>query len=402
MPFYTQLPPGVLSIDAGGLISVDSTALLNTFGDSDSFDGYDLPGDQGTGITVSNGDAISLVDTDNTDSATDPSQASLSGTYLGDITLSTAGITLLGIDVAVNPIDGELFQSDSGDFYIITDDPIREDGTSSSRLGLTVTVPGIFPLPDTVLDVDLGGLSGNILTAPIATLAQTTLDTVVVTMGPDATGTLTTDDAFPCFARGTEIQTADGPIAVEKLETGDMIMTKDHGLQPIRWISSRKIALAERAILTPIRIEAGALGEGKPEKDLIVSPQHRILVRSKIAINLFGASEVLIAAKQLLFLDGIDYCADLNEVEYFHFMFDQHEVVFSNGAETESLYDGPEALKSLGQAALEEIYMVFPELRNRSKDFRPEGARQLLSGRQGRKLAQRHASKNRALLEVMH
>jgi len=404
VPFYTQLPPGTLSIDAGGVVSVNTTALLNTFADSDAFDSYDLPGDQGTGVVVTNGDPISLRDTDATDGLTDPSQASLSGTYLGDVTLSTADITLLGIEVSLNPIQGELLQSDGGDFYIITDDPIVEDGAASSRLGLTVTVPGIFPLPDTVIDVDLGGLSENLLTAPIATLAQSALDGAIVTMAPDQTGTLVVDDAFPCFVRGTEIQTSHGPIAVEKLQAGDLIMTKDHGLQPIRWIGSRKIskkALSKGAILTPIRIDAGALGEGKPEKDLIVSPQHRILVRSKIAINLFGASEVLVAAKQLLFLHGINYCDDLIEVEYFHFMFDEHEVVFSNGAETESLYIGSESKKSLGKAALQEIYMIFPELRDRDPDFRPKGARQLLSGRQGRKLAQRHASKKRPLVEMV-
>ena len=79
---------------------------------------------------------------------------------------------------------------------------------------------------------------------------------------------------------------------------------------------------------------------------------------------MFGAPEVLVAAKQLLQIDGIDL-DDAADVTYVHFLCDRHEVVFSNGAPTESLYTGPEALKSVGAAAREEIFVLFPQLRDR-------------------------------------
>lgn len=88
---------------------------------------------------------------------------------------------------------------------------------------------------------------------------------------------------------------------------------------------------------------------------------------------------------------------DLAKVEYFHILFDQHEVVLSNGAETESLYPGPQAMKSVGPAALEEIVAIFPELSDDSKLPVPP-ARMLATGRQGRKLAMRHHQNNRALV----
>ena len=135
----------------------------------------------------------------------------------------------------------------------------------------------------------------------------------------------------------------------------------------------------------------GALGHNSPAEDLLVSPQHRILVRSRIAQRIFGTDEVLVAAKQLLQITGIDIETEATKVEYFHFLFDQHEIVFSNGAETESLYTGPEALKSLGPAACEELFTLFPELRDRDPAERPLGARMLASGRMARKLAVRHA-----------
>ena len=202
-----------------------------------------------------------------------------------------------------------------------------------------------------------------------------------------------------CFANGTVIRTADGDRLVEDLRCGDMVATRDHGLQAIRWTGSRPLSaevLAASPNLRPIRIKAGALGNNTPSSDLLVSPQHRVLVRSKTAQRMFGTEEVLVAAKQLLPLEGIDIAEDVESVEYFHILFDRHEVVISNGAETESLYTGPEALKSVGTAAREEIFALFPELRDR--DHAAAGARVLASGRMGRKLAMRHARHGKALV----
>lgn len=77
-------------------------------------------------------------------------------------------------------------------------------------------------------------------------------------------------------------------------------------------------------------------------------------------------------------------------------LFEQHEVVVSNGAETESLYTGPMALKSIGAQAQEEIFMLFPELLDR--DYRPAPARKLIPGKKGRQLAARHVKNNRVLV----
>ena len=95
---------------------------------------------------------------------------------------------------------------------------------------------------------------------------------------------------------------------VERLEIGDLIDTKDHGPREICWIGSRTLTKSELVAtpkICPVRIKAGALGRGVPQRDLVVSPQHRILVRSAIAERMFGNPEVLVAAKHLLALEGI-------------------------------------------------------------------------------------------------
>lgn len=202
-----------------------------------------------------------------------------------------------------------------------------------------------------------------------------------------------------CFVTGTLIEADRGEVAVEELQIGDQVRTADNGYQTIRWVGVN--ALSAQTLdcvpeLRPVRISAGALGGGTPERDLYVSPQHRVLVRSQIAEKMFGAQEVLVAAKQLVILDGIDYCDHPDGVSYVHFLCDRHEVVFANGAASESLFTGPEALKSVGTAARKEIFALFPELMD--MQYTPVAARELATGRMGRRLAHRHAQNDKFLV----
>lgn len=206
-------------------------------------------------------------------------------------------------------------------------------------------------------------------------------------------------DIVTCFAGGTMIQTLSGERRIDDLQPGDKVLTKDNGYQEIRWIGSSFVSashLGAHPKLAPIRISAGSLGGGTPSNDLLVSPEHRILVRSSLARKLFGADEVLIAAKHLLLIDGVDIATDMAAVEYFHMLFDRHEIVVSNGAETESLYTGPMALLSVSAEAKEEIFSLFPELND--PDHISPPARLLPSHRQSRKLVVRHNQHDAALV----
>jgi hypothetical protein len=196
--------------------------------------------------------------------------------------------------------------------------------------------------------------------------------TIVFEAGPDAIGAgyvdfglFAADPAPICFSRGTLIETDRGAVLIEDLSDGDLGFTQDNGYQPIRWIGNRRLSrtqLETNPKLSPIRIQAGALGHGLPEQDLLVSPQHRVLLRNKIAMNMFEVPEVLVPANKLLVLPGIDIDENCDGVEYYHMLFKQHEIVFSNGSPTESLFTGPEALKAVSPEAREEIAALFPEI----------------------------------------
>lgn len=204
---------------------------------------------------------------------------------------------------------------------------------------------------------------------------------------------------FVCFAAGTLIEGGGGrAVRVEDLAVGDLVRTAGHGLQPIRWIGRRHLSpidLVTAPRLLPVRICRGALGSGLPVRDLCVSPQHRMLVRSKIARRMFGAGEVLVPAKKLLDLPGIEIASETRSVTYLHLLFDRHEIIFAEGTPTESLYTGAEALNAIGPDAREEILTLFPEL---ADNVAPDPARPLPRGKALNRLAQRHLRNRKPLL----
>jgi Ca2+-binding RTX toxin-like protein len=196
------------------------------------------------------------------------------------------------------------------------------------------------------------------------------------------------ENIVPCFTPGTRIATPRGEVAVEDLREGDRVITRDNGLQEVRWVGARALGAAEFVAeprLRPVRIRAGALGHGLPERDMLVSPQHRVLLTSERAALYFGEREVLAAARHLVGMEGIAEVRTTGTT-YIHFMCDRHEVVLSDGAWTESFQPGEQVLDGMGDASREEIYMLFPELRERSGIEAYQAARRSLKRHEARLL----------------
>ncbi|SFS53523.1 Hint domain-containing protein [Sulfitobacter marinus] len=202
-----------------------------------------------------------------------------------------------------------------------------------------------------------------------------------------------------CFTAGTLILTDQGETPIENLTVGSMVKTLHHGVQPIRWIRKRRIFPEDLSLnpnLRPIKISKGALdNEGVPACDLIVSPQHRILISSKIADRMFHDSDMLIPAKKLLPLPGVEIVDDDAHVEYWHFICDDHQVVFANGTPTETLFLGAEALKALPDTTRAEISLMFPEF---GLDRQPKPAAPLAKGLRSKMLVQRHLKNRKPIL----
>lgn len=162
--------------------------------------------------------------------------------------------------------------------------------------------------------------------------------------------------SVPCFVAGTLIRTPDGEVPVETLEPGDLVVTRDEGPRPVRWIGCRSVAA--EGDLAPIHIRAGTFGD---HRDLMLSPQHRVLLRDSLAELLFGEDEVLVAAKDLLNdLTVTRRCG--GQVSYVHLLFDRHQVIYSEGLETESFLPGPQTASQFEAPMVAEICRLFPQL----------------------------------------
>ncbi len=287
--------------------------------------------------------------------------------HVGDFRIGVAGqVTIDDSNGSGDDVFGDADGTDSADNK-------DQDVTASTATG--ISTGDALDLRYSVTFTGDDGSSGTIYFlaidggAPLGTLivSDTPLDpTVVYTFGTAAKdGAAKYDDLVPCFVAGTLIETDDGTVPVEKLRVGDLVMTLDQGFRPIRWLGSKSLdqnVLRMNANLRPIRIAAGALGPNIPTQDLVVSPQHRILLRSKIVRRMFDLPDVLVPAIKLTGLPGVSVDHDIQSVDYFHFLLDAHHLVLSDGAVTESLYTGPEALAAVGPEARKEILALFPEL----------------------------------------
>ena len=272
----------------------------------------------------------------------------------------------------------------------------------------------LFPTGSKTLDVlanDTNSNGGTLTISHINGIAVVAGDTVTLNTGQtvtlNANGTITivgdgdieninftyttgdgtnSDTAFvnvssiPCFVAGTMIQTVDGDVAVEDLKPGDLVITRDEGPRPVRWAGSRDVeAMGDFA---PIRIRAGTFGT---HGDLLLSPQHRVLVRDSLAELLFGEQEVLIAAKDLL-NDRSVIRRYGGMVTYVHLMFDRHQVIYSEGLPTESFLPGPQTTNLFEQPVVDEICTIFPELDPTTGEGYGGAARRTLRGFEARLL----------------
>ena len=168
-----------------------------------------------------------------------------------------------------------------------------------------------------------------------------------------------------CFAAGTHIRTLQGDVEVQTLQIGDKVLTRDNGYQEIRWIGKTKVPGKDN--FAPVVIKQGTFGN---TRDLVVSPQHRILISDWRAELMFGTFDVLVPATHLLNVDGV-YTDTREEVEYVHVLFDEHEIIFSEGMPTESFHPGDYSVSGLADETRKELFALFPELEVETSSYGP-------------------------------
>lgn len=245
-------------------------------------------------------------------------------------------------------------QNDDGDLDQSDNDSVNGSDITASWPGDTVTinVPGTGNVTYTGVTFYLAN-GDRVFTPNDGQVLQN--GTFVTSSFVNGQGPLDVGDLGPpCFAAGTLIETERGMTPVQDIEVGDLVRTLDNGLQPVRWRGTRGVAALDKR--APIRFAKGAIGNSR---ELLVSPQHKILVSGWRAELFFGEDEVLVAAAHLVNADTI-HRAPRRHIDYHHLMFDRHEIILAEGIPTESFFPGDYILQD--SDLHDEIMDLFPEM----------------------------------------
>ena len=190
-----------------------------------------------------------------------------------------------------------------------------------------------------------------------------------------------------CFGSGTLILTPDGEKAIEDLRPGDLVTTLDRGPCAIQWISRSQHAWPGSPDKEkPILITSGSIGAGKPVRDLVVSPQHRILLDGPEVMAAIGTEQVLAPACGLIDLPGVRQMAGKRRETYHHILLENHAILVADGAPAESFFPGETAVGMLSAQQRRDLTAVLARLgRGVGPDYGPM-ARQALTRRKARRL----------------
>lgn len=255
----------------------------------------------------------------------------------------------------------------ASNFPILRTDPDGRGSGNYEAYALTNTTAG------NVIDFyHIGGGTRNILAFDGAAAGATTVNQPITTLPNSTTTSLqfthpapthlintsvgAGDTGAACFADGTRIRTEVGHQLIGTLSEGDLIWTRDNGLQPVRWIGRRTVPGTGK--YAPVQFSPETFGALKPHQ---VSQCHRIFLTGWRAQLLFGEDEILVPAKTLVDDCDVRIC-ETDSITYFHLLFDDHQIVSGDGVLSESFFPGADAMKMVDCGTQREMFVLFPEL----------------------------------------
>ncbi|MEL7282529.1 MAG: Hint domain-containing protein [Pseudomonadota bacterium] len=292
-------------------------------------------------------------------------------------------------------------QNDDGDIDEFDDDAVAGLDITASWPGDTVTVflqeTGEVTYVGTTLYISDGSVIFTPTDGQVLADGEFVSSTFVTTQGPLLTNQL----GPPCFLPGTQITTPMGYKRVEEIVVGEPVTVFDCDALPVVFVRRREISveqLQRNPRHAPIHVPAGAISPAPNSKDLYVSPQHRMLIRSKIAGRMFGANEVLAPAAQLVGFNGIQRVKTDSPLTYFHILLSKHSIIEANGILTESLFLGRNTIRDLQRAEMRAIQKALKP----SEIYAMSPARTFVGGKKLKRLLERHQRNQMQLCSKIH
>ena len=252
-------------------------------------------------------------------------------------------------------------------------------GTEAGQPGDPVTLEARYTLMDPegsrveLMALTAGRLRFALPLSPMARrVAYTLLD---IDTAPQAARL--TDLLNISFAQGTLITLPSGrAVEIERLKPGEMVLTRDHGPQPIRWVG--RATLRAVGAFAPVVIPAGTIGNAG---DLVVSQHHRMFLYQRKRLPGLATSELLVQAKHLVDDDTV-FIREGGMVDYFSLIFDSHEIIYAEGIPAESLMVTEATLHRLPPELAAEVQAKFPGL-SHNQHFGTEAGREALTALRG-------------------
>ena len=186
------------------------------------------------------------------------------------------------------------------------------------------------------------------------------------------------EDAFCAMARGSLIATADGPIAIEDLQPGTYVCTRDNGLQPLLWVGSMALKpdarntsdITDGKIGGLARVTADSFGLGRPMPDLLLGPAARLFRQDAALIAAMGTTAALAPISAFIDGDTVLSITPITSVQVYHLAFSRHQIITANGLEIESYHPGSQRDMHLTGQMRALFLALFPHLSS-MKDFGP-------------------------------
>lgn len=183
------------------------------------------------------------------------------------------------------------------------------------------------------------------------------------------------------LVEGTRIAAPGGSRRVEELVPGDLVRTVDDDVQEVIWVGSHRLdaqALRAAPRLRPLRIRAGAFGDGVPGRDVLVAPSQRIVIATPAVQSLFNAGEVFVPAAELVVQGRASVDHHLAEVTYVHILLERHGVLMAAGLPTESWHPADGDLSTLPRRDLSRLEYLWPSILRDPQSY-GDHARRVLS-----------------------